>query len=159
MKLIFSFSNCFSKLKKYWNYVSILFQRSYKIITGNYCDCHKYRQNHNQQFLYQSKEDPYSPKYLSSFFTLSKSKQYTNLQKQPPQKVFQCVCCKCNLLWWMFFIRCDNWKTLFFIKFHLYFEISIQPLHPWFFETSVLKEDVFYEDTLRISSYSVSPQE
>ena len=33
-------------------------------------------------------------------------------------KIFflQCVCCRCNLLRWMFFILSDNWKTLYFLK-------------------------------------------
>ena len=34
----------------------------------------------------------------------------------------QCVCCRCNLLQWMFFIPCDYWKT-FFTKVCRYFEI------------------------------------
>ena len=35
----------------------------------------------------------------------------------------QCVCYRCNLLQWIFFIPCDNWKTSFFAKVCRYFEI------------------------------------
>ena len=57
------------------------------------------------------------------------------------KKVFlQCVCYRYNLLRSMFFILCDNWKTLFFSK-------SLSLLWDFFnhhvvvfFETSVLKE-------------------
>ena len=35
----------------------------------------------------------------------------------------QCVCYKCNLLRRMFFVPCDNWKTLFFLRVCRYCEI------------------------------------
>ena len=34
----------------------------------------------------------------------------------------QCVCYWYNLLRWMFFILCDNWKTLLFMKVYRYSE-------------------------------------
>ena len=36
----------------------------------------------------------------------------------------ECPCYWYNLLRWMFFIPCDNWNTLFFIKFCRYFKVS-----------------------------------
>ena len=35
----------------------------------------------------------------------------------------QCVCYLYNLFRWMFFIPCDNWKTLLFMKVYRYSEI------------------------------------
>ena len=37
----------------------------------------------------------------------------------------QCVCYWYNLLWWMFLILCDNWKTLLFIIVYHYPEIIL----------------------------------
>ena len=42
--------------------------------------------------------------------------------KSSCKKLFiQCVCCWLNLLQWMLFIPCDNWKKSLSIKFYLYF--------------------------------------
>ena len=35
----------------------------------------------------------------------------------------RCVCYRCNLLRWMFFVPCDNWKLLFFLKVCRYCDI------------------------------------
>ena len=51
----------------------------------------------------------------------------------------------------MFFIPCDNWKTLFFIQIYRYQEVSYNGHVAAFFETSVLKE-------IRIL-YPLSPQQ
>ena len=50
----------------------------------------------------------------------------------------QCVFYWYNLHWWMFFILCDNWKTLLFIIVYSYSEIVCHVVA--FFEGSVLKE-------------------
>ena len=62
--------------------------------------------------------------HASGIFTLSESERLTNLQKLQLKKLFlQCVFYTCNLLRWMFFNPCDNWKTLFLIKVCRYFDI------------------------------------
>ena len=67
--------------------------------------------------LYKSKRRLAETKEHSNFFNLFKSKQLANLQKEQLQKFFlQCVCYRCNLLQWIFFVPCDNWNTLLFLK-------------------------------------------
>ena len=48
----------------------------------------------------------------------------------------QCVCYCYNLLRWMFFVLCDNWKTLLFMKVWNFFKRHVAA----FFEASVLQE-------------------
>ena len=76
------------------------------------------------------------------FFLLRPNWNHSQTFKSSCCKKFflQCVCYRCNLLQWTFFISCDNWKTLFFSK-------SLQLLWDFFnrhivvsFETKVLKE-------------------
>ena len=75
------------------------------------------------------------------FFNLSKSKRLTNLQKQQLQKVFlQCVCHRCNLLRWIFFVPCDNWKKLFFLKVCRYCEIFLTAILSFSLKQVFLKE-------------------
>ena len=52
----------------------------------------------------------------------------------------QYICYCCNLLRWMFFILCDNWKTLLFIKVHRYSEGFSSRNVAAFFRRSILKE-------------------
>ena len=54
------------------------------------------------------KEGLYRPKYTSSFLICP---NVNNLQTF--KSFLQCVCYRCNLLRWMLFVSCDNWKTLF----------------------------------------------
>ena len=57
------------------------------------------------------------------------------------KKVFlKCIYHSYNLLQQMFFIACDNSKTLFFIQIYFYLEVSYNRHVAAFFETSVLKE-------------------
>ena len=56
----------------------------------------------------------------------------------------QCVCYRCNSLQGMFFIPCGNWKTLFFIKFCRYFEISSSALLLLSLKQVFWKKIVFY---------------
>ena len=57
----------------------------------------------------------------------------------------KCVYHWYNLLWWMFFIPCENWKTLFFIKIYRYPEVWYNRHVAAFFEGSVLEEvRIFY---------------
>ena len=52
----------------------------------------------------------------------------------------QCVCHWYGLFQWMFFILCDNWKRIFFIKVYRYSEGFSNHHAAVFFERSVSKE-------------------
>ena len=52
----------------------------------------------------------------------------------------QCVDSRCKLPWWIFFIQCDNSKTLILIKKLSHFQDFFNRHVVAFFETSVLKE-------------------
>ena len=77
-----------------------------------------------------------------------------SLRKETPRKpsnvaaatkpFLQCVCYLHNLLWWIFYILCDNWKTLFFVKVYSYFERSSNRHVAAFFKEVFLKRSVFY---------------
>ena len=63
------------------------------------------------------KEDSYRPKYTTRFLLCLKRNDSQIFKNSSCKKPFlQSVCYWFNLLWWMFFILCDNWNTLFFIK-------------------------------------------
>ena len=95
--------------------------------------------------LYKSKRRLVQTKVHFKFFNLSESKRLTNLQKQQLQKNFlQCVCYRCNLLRWMFFVPCDNWKTLFFLKVCRYSEIFSTAILPFSLKQVFWKKSVFY---------------
>ena len=94
-------------------------------------------------FSIKVKEDSYRPNYILSFLicpNLNDSQTF----KSSSCKIFflQCVCYRCNLLRWMFFVPCDNWKTLFFLKVCRYCETFSTAIFSTvvFFETSVLRE-------------------
>ena len=95
--------------------------------------------------LYKSKRRLVQTKVHFKFFNLSESKRLTNLQKQQLQKNFlQCVCYRCNLLRWMFFVPCDNWKTLFFLKVCRCCEIFSTAILPFSLKQVFWKKSVFY---------------
>ena len=83
-------------------------------------------------------------KVYHTFFTLSEKKRPTNLQKwQHKNPFFQCVCHWYDLLRWMFFIPCNNWKTLLSIAVYCYPEIVLTaifwlPLKPVFWKKSIV---------------------
>ena len=56
----------------------------------------------------------------------------------------QCVCYWYNLLRWMFFILCDNWKTLLFMKVCRYSEIFLSAMLLLSLKTEFWKKSVFY---------------
>ena len=95
--------------------------------------------------LYKSKRRLVQTKVHFKFLSLSKSKRLTNLWKQQLQKIFlQCVYYRCNLLWWMFFVPCDNWKTLFFLKVCRYCEIFSTAILSFSLKQVFWKKSVFY---------------
>ena len=60
------------------------------------------------------------------------------------KKVFpKCVCHWYNLLRWMLFILCDNWKALFFIQIYCYPEVW------WNHHVAVFLELSVFKDTLK----------
>ena len=87
------------------------------------------------------KEDSYRPKYTTRFLLCLKRSDSQIFKNSSCKKPFlQSVCYWFNLLWWMFFILCDNWNTLFFIKTSPFSEVfwTATSLFLW---TSVLKEN------------------
>ena len=79
------------------------------------------------------------------FFNLSEPKRLTNLQKKQLQNYFlQCVCYRCSLLRWMFFVPCDSWKTLFFLKVCRYCEIFTTAILSFSFKQVFWKKSVIY---------------
>ena len=56
----------------------------------------------------------------------------------------QCLCYRCNLLWWMFFAPCDNWKALFFLKVCRYCEIISTAILSFSLKQVFWKKPVFY---------------
>ena len=74
---------------------------------------------------------------LSEFKRLTKSSSYKN-------GFLQCVCCRCNLLQWMFFVLCDSWKTLFFLKVCRHSEIFSTAILSFSLKQVFWKKSVFY---------------
>ena len=56
----------------------------------------------------------------------------------------QCVCYCYNLLRWMFFILCDNWKTLLFMKVCRYSEIFLSAMLLLSLKPVFWKKSAFY---------------
>ena len=54
------------------------------------------------------------------------------------------VCYWYNLLWWMFFILCDNWKTFLFIIVYCYSEIVLTAMLLLSLKTVFWRKSVFY---------------
>ena len=95
--------------------------------------------------LYKSKRRLVQSKVHFRFLNLSESKRLTNLQKQQLQKkLFHCVCYRCNLLRLLFFVPCDSWKTLFFLKVCGYCEIFSTAILPFSLKQVFWKKSVFY---------------
>ena len=70
-----------------------------------------------KSFIKKCKEDSYRPKYTTRFLICLKRSDWQIFKNSSCKKPFlQSVCYWFNLLWWLFFILCDNWNTLFFIK-------------------------------------------
>ena len=81
----------------------------------------------------------YRPKYTSSFLICPNLNDSQTFKSSSCKKFFlQYVCYWCNLLRRMFFVPCDNWKTLFFLKVCRYYEIFSTAI------SSFWKTSVFY---------------
>ena len=63
---------------------------------------------------------------------------FKNCNRKNP--FLECVSYCLNLVWWMFFILLDNWKTLLFMNVYWYSLIFFKCHVAAFFESSVLKE-------------------
>ena len=60
------------------------------------------------------------------------------------KKIFlQCICYRCNLLQWMSFIPCGNWKT-FLTKVYRYFEILSILITLLYLKQVFWKKSIFY---------------
>ena len=83
-------------------------------------------------------------------FSLCLKRNHSQTFKGRLQKIFppECACYRYNLLWWMFFIPCDNWKSLFFRKSLSLLSDSFSRHILVFFETSVLHLEVCLHFTL-----------
>ena len=76
---------------------------------------------------------------------LNRIKELTNLQSGSCKRNFlQCVCYRCNMLPWMVFILCDNWKTLFFTRVCRYFEILSTAIILLYLKQVFWKKSIFY---------------
>ena len=56
----------------------------------------------------------------------------------------RCVCYRCNLLRWMFFVPCDNWKLLFFLKVCRYCDIFSTVILSFYLKQVFWKKSLFY---------------
>ena len=79
-------------------------------------------------FSIKVKENSYRPKYTSSFLICPNLNDSQTFKSSSCKNSFlQCVCYRCYWLRWMFFVPCDGWKTLFFLKVCRYCEIFQSP--------------------------------
>ena len=71
--------------------------------------------------LQKCKEDSYRPNYTTFSRIFSKKKWFKTFRKSSSNSLFlQYVCYWYNLLRWIIFVLCDNWKKLFFAKVYRY---------------------------------------
>ena len=92
-------------------------------------------------FSTKVKEDSYRPKYTSGFLICPNLNDSQTFKSSSCENFFlQCVCYRCNLLRWMFFVPCDNWKTLFFLKVCRYCEIFSTAILSFSLKQVFLKE-------------------
>ena len=91
------------------------------------------------------KEDSYRPKYTSPFLICLNINDSQTFKSSSCKNVFlQCVYYRCSLLRWMFFVPCDSWKTLFFLKVCRYCEIFTTAILPFPFKQVFWKKSIFY---------------
>ena len=96
-------------------------------------------------FSIKVKEGSYRPKYTSSFLICPNLNDSQTFKSSSCKNGFlQCVCYRCNLLRWMFFVPCDSWKTLFFLKVCRYCEIFTTAILPFSLKKVFWKKSVIY---------------
>ena len=96
-------------------------------------------------FSIKVKEDSYKPKYTSSLISYPNLNDSQTFNSSSFKNVFlQCVCYRCNLLRLMFFVLCDSWKALFFLKVCRYCEIFTTAILPFSFKQVFWKKSVIY---------------
>ena len=81
--------------------------------------------------------------YILHFFVLAPKRNNWKIFKSNNSKkpFLQSVCYWCDLLWWMFFVLCDNWESLFFKKVYRYSKDFSNCHAAAFFKRTVSKED------------------
>ena len=84
------------------------------------------------------------PKYISSFLICPNLNDSETFKSSSCKNGFlQCVCYRCNLLRWMFFVPCDNWKMLLFPKVCRYCEIFSTAILSFSLKQVFWKKSVF----------------
>ena len=87
----------------------------------------------------------YRPKYTSSFLICPNPNDWQTFKRSScKNSSLQCVFYRCNLLPWTFFVPCDSWKTLFFLKVCRYYEIFSNPVLSFSLKQVFWKKSVFY---------------
>ena len=105
----------------------------------------------NRQYLFglffsiKVKEGSCRPKYTSSLLIWPNLNDSETFRSSSSCKngYLQCVCYRCNLLRWMFFIPCDSWKTLFFLRVCRYCEIFSTAILSFSLKQVFWKKSVF----------------
>ena len=96
-------------------------------------------------FSVKAKKDSYRPKYTSGFLiclNLNDSQIFKSSSRK--NGFLQCVYYRCSLLWWKFFVPCDSWKTLFFLKICRYSEVFSTAILSFSLKQVFWKKSVFY---------------
>ena len=75
---------------------------------------------------------------------LKRSKPQTFKSGSCKSLFLQYVCYWYNLLWWIFFILCDNWKTFLFIIVYRYSEIVLTAMLLLSLKAVFWRKSVFY---------------
>ena len=92
-------------------------------------------------FLRNAKKTDTDQNILQAFLFCLKRSFLQTFNSSSCKKAFpKCVYHWYNLLWWMFFILCDNWEEHFFTQSYRYQEAWCNRHVSAFFETNVLKE-------------------
>ena len=87
-------------------------------------------------FYMKVTEDSYRATYTWSFLICPIRTTHKPSKVAAAKKFFLewCICWRCNLLRWMCFVPCGNWKTLLFLKVFHQCEIFSTVIFPVFFK-------------------------
>ena len=80
-----------------------------------------------------------------SHFVWKKNDPQTFKSGSSKNPFLQCVCYYYNLLRWMFFILCDTWKKLLFMKVYRCCEIVLSAMLLLSLKSAYFKKSVFYD--------------
>ena len=88
-----------------------------------------------QRRLYRSK--------YACFYSEKKKTKKTWQSSSCKKHFLHCVCHLYNLLRWMLFVTCDNWKVLFFKKVYRFSEAFLTVVLPFSLKEAFWKKSVF----------------